>query len=316
MAEQTRATREAIRRQAAEWIVLGTDARAQRRAELEAWLAQAPEHRLAYARELTSWERLDALAGTPPLAAPVRRPGWMRWATAACMGCLLLGVLWWSGTSAPAYATAVGERRLVRLEDGSSVELNTDSKILVLFSDRQRKVRLVRGEAWFDIAPGRQPFVVTTDAAQFASAGSAMNVRIHADGTAVTVAAGQVRIQSPGAGARVPSRLDQGQEGWFTEAVATSYPVNDVQVRQRLAWQQDAIALDGRSLEQAAREFNRYNRSKLVVDDPSIAALQLAGYFRVNDHDGFVRAVCEAFPVKALRTDDGTVHLVRRPVGG
>ena len=65
------------------------------------------------------------------------------------------------GVGAPHYVTVIGERSTFTLSDGSVVTLNTNSELVVDFSEGRRDIRLSRGEANFDVAknPDR-PFVV------------------------------------------------------------------------------------------------------------------------------------------------------------
>jgi len=140
-----------------------------------------------------------------------------------------------------------------------------------------------------------------------------MNVRRHDGGTTVTVTEGRVAVD-PDRGREAPAAaLREREEGWFASAgVRHQRQVSDEDLRRLLAWQQGAIVLDGRSLEQIAAEFNRYNQRKVVVADPATARLRLAGYFRSEDLDGFVAAVTETFPVDARQQPDGTIRLGRR----
>src|SRR3546814_10959773 len=81
-----------------------------------------------------------------------------------------------------AFNTAVGERRDVALADGSVLRLNTASRVEVVLSKRARVVRLLRGEALFDVAhdPAR-PFYVEFAHSRLRAVGSALNVHLRAD---------------------------------------------------------------------------------------------------------------------------------------
>jgi len=307
-----------MRREAAAWVVRLSDpsASADDRARFEAWRAGSPERELAYERELAGWEALDGLRDAGGLqAAPRRRFGFApRWATAAAAALLMVGVAWWSAHPEPAYATAIGERRLVVLEDGSRVEMNTDSRIVVRYSGERREVRLLRGEALFMVTADPRPFVVDADIARVVANDSRMNVRRHDAAATVTVTGGNVAVSRSDADSTPPPAvLQQRQEGWFAaDGVARKRPVTDEDLRRLLAWQHGAIVLDGRSLVEIAEEFNRYNQRKLIVVDPAIAELRLAGYFRSEDLDGFVAAVTDTFPVNARPAQNGSIQLGRR----
>src|SRR5690606_36135810 len=167
-------------RQASEWLVLmeAGEPSAEDRARFEAWLSE-PGHRSAYAELKGTWGRLHALAGRTTLrealaaadmpAASVRRAGRRRLrlaaataaAAALAIGLILGAVLLPPGGDETQYATRVGERSMVALSCGSTLELNTDTAVEVDYSGALRRVTLLRGEAYFRVAPDpARPFVV------------------------------------------------------------------------------------------------------------------------------------------------------------
>ncbi|MBF3159044.1 iron dicitrate transport regulator FecR, partial [Pseudomonas aeruginosa] len=104
---------------------------------------------------------------------------------------LLLGgapLVWWGcraqvwrdGFGAD-YLTAVGERRDLVLEDGSQVEMNTDSALDVRYDAGQRLLRLYRGEIYLRTAADRRepprPFLVRTEQGLMRALGTAFSVR-------------------------------------------------------------------------------------------------------------------------------------------
>src|SRR5690606_5015875 len=128
------------------------------------------------------------------LASASRSPVRWRPAAAAAMLAATLGAgVWISRTpadpgpppvreAAPAakrYATKVGERLNVRLEDGSIVALNTATVLEVAYSPGRRDVRLVRGQALFEVARNHdRPFIVTAGDRRVTALGTAFDVRV------------------------------------------------------------------------------------------------------------------------------------------
>lgn len=338
MAHQDRSRREAIRAEAARWLVRLSDtpgATERERAAFEAWRDQGPEYEAAYERERAAWDAMDRLrafnpgagAPDPDLLAPGRlvdltpgrqRPaasGPARWTAAAALVLLVSGLAfaWMSLSADPAFATAVGEHRVVVLADGTRVELNTDTRIVVRYRRGVRQVRLVHGEAFFELHKDRRPFLVVTPDARLRAAGSDFEVRLRPVGTEVVVTQGAVGVRPvelPAADAQ-PISLAVGQEGLYGGAGGSAHPVSGEEVDRLLAWRQGAIDLHGQTLGEAVEEFNRYNSRRLVVADESISSLKLGGYFRAEDVDGFVRALRATFPVQAASTQDGTIYLSR-----
>jgi transmembrane sensor len=322
--------REAVRQAAALWVVRLDDPSCSDadRAAFEAWRGESFEHEAAYEREAVAWARLervralrpglqrpdaDLLASTPrPRLSALSRSPWARGlAASAAMALLVAGSLSF-GTST-AYATAIGERRVVVLGDNSRIELNTNSKVVVRFKRGVREVKLVRGEALFDAAPDARPFVVKAADAMIAADGSTqVAVRLRSDGAAVTVKKGAVEVDPVRADAKDDMRLIAGVAAIYDSKGARSRAVSGAEIDRSLAWRQGAIALNGQSLAQAAAEFNRYNHRQIRIADPSIADLRLAGYFQTTEPTSFVSAVTSAFPVRASEGADGAIRLSRR----
>jgi hypothetical protein len=79
----------------------------------------------------------------------------------------------------------------------------------------------------------------------------------------------------------------------------------------RTAWTGGLIQLDGKNLTEAVAEFNRYNRKKLTIADPTIADLQVSGTFRAGEPESFVATLARSAGVRTLapgsRTRDSQV---------
>lgn len=329
MERDTGSRREAVRQAAALWVVRLDDPSCSDadRAAFEAWRDESFEHEAAFEREAAGWARLDRVRALRPglqrpdadLLAPTSKPRlpalarspWARGMAAAAMALIVAGSLSF-GTST-AYATAIGERRVIVLGDNSRIELNTDSKVVVRFRRGVREFKLVKGEALFDAAPGARPLVVKAADAVIAADGSAqVVVRLGSDGAAVTVKKGAVDVDPVRAESKDDMRLKAGVVAVYDSRGSRSRAVSDAEIDRSLAWRQGAIALNGQSLAQAVAEFNRYNHRQIRIADPSIADLRLAGYFQTTEPTSFVSAVTSAFPVRASEGADGAIRLSRR----
>jgi transmembrane sensor len=320
--DTTAGQRRDVREAAASWAVRLSDpaCTADDRAAFEAWRDASPAHDAAFEREAAVWDRFDrlralrpaALEPDPDLLAPPAAQPVMRWAAAVAGAAVLSGIGFWTVNAAPAYATAVGERRLVVLEDGTRVELNTDSRIVVHYRRGEREVKLVKGEALFEVArdPTR-PFVVAARDRRVEAQGSAFNVRIQPKAVQVIVAKGAVEVAEdhPFAEPTNEARLNAGVVALYGESGGVAQPIAPARIDQALAWRHGQIALNGQTLEGAVAEFNRYSAGRqLVVADPNIAGYRLGGYFGVDDMDGFVRALQTTFPIKATAANN-TIYL-------
>jgi len=187
--------------------------------------------------------------------------------------------LWMHAAGSGVYETAVGEQRICKLEDGSFVYLNTDSRIRVSFSDTQRTVRLERGEALFSVGRGAaRPFVVSTPDASIRVLGTQFNVRRRAGGTDVAVLEGSVQITSRSADATAAMPpLRSGEEARVDESrVSRKASASPQSV---LAWRSRRLAFTEAPLEDVAAEFNRYNEKKIRIEGGIGASRRLTGIF-------------------------------------
>jgi transmembrane sensor len=195
------------------------------------------------------------------------------------------------GAEGRRYATELGEISRVPLRDGSIMDINTSSVLNVAMHARGRNVVLHRGEAWFEVAkdPGR-PFLVRAGDARFRAVGTAFSVRRMSEGAELLVTEGRVEAWLSGAaGRRV--MIDAGCKILLDGRQPLRAAAAPQQIERSLAWRNGQISLDGETLAEAADEFNRYNRRKLVIEDPVLARRQFVGLFRTDDPQSFAVAV-------------------------
>ena len=161
------------------------------------------------------------------------------------------------------YSTGLAEQRILRLPDGSKVELNSRSRIRVRYSDDERAVELLEGQALFDVAKDpRRPFLVRSDSAQMRALGTKFDVYRRLQGTTVTVVEGRVAI---GAAAQNEIVLSAG-EAVVVTAHAELRPVR-TDVAAATAWTQGQLIFKSEPLSRVVEEFNRQNRQQIVLAD-------------------------------------------------
>lgn len=281
-------------------------------AEVEAWLDESPANAAAFARVEAAWDRAERLKALPRIAdAPEPVFGiTRRMAASLAVGVLGVGAVGgWALTRRRVEITARGERRTVSLPDGSRVELNTDSRIAVAYSDNRRDIVLTRGEALFDVAkdPSR-PFVVKAGEAQVRAVGTAFNIRMREKVVELTVTEGVVAVNEPTAA--TPKQVRQGKGAVIATGAVAELNLDPEILRRRLLWRDGVVEFEGDTLEQAAAEFNRYNDRRLVVADPQVAAIRVGGRFGAQEVDRFLAALEAGFPVRVVPGEDGVTYLV------
>ena len=205
---------------------------------------------------------------------------------------------------APSLATGIGEIRQTPLDDGSSVVLDTATRVTPRFSAAARDIRLDRGRALFRVAhdPAR-PFVVEAAGIRIRAVGTAFSVA-QDDDVEVLVTEGVVEVT----GALRPARLRAGERGRFRvgDAAATDLLSADAMARA-LDWRDGRLELQGQTLASAVAAINRYNRRPIVVADAALARQPLHGAFRNDDPEGFARTVALALGTRSRVENDRIV---------
>lgn len=329
----------AIAAEAAVWVTRlhGSDRSLQMERDFRVWQAQSAAHREAFEKCTDAWLDVEKIKLSTAYETVVRRNPWQpgggyrgkqRWAAMAASVAVLavglfIGQKWWNDG---AFSTDVGEQRVVMLEDGSRMILNTDTRLRVSFSARQRTVSVNSGEVLFEVAKdATRPFVVRVSGSEVVAVGTAFSVRYGVTGAnaprevAVTLIEGQVSVRAvPGAGDGGPApaspilmkpgerlRLDLAPS---TKSVAVP-KVDRPNVEQVTAWKRSEAVFDATALADAVAEMNRYSRTPIVlVDELASSNLRVSGLYRTGDNLGFANAVASLHGL-TLKNDGGRLEL-------
>lgn len=275
------------------------------------------ENAEAYRRVEQVWASTASLSSDPVLAdevdAVLSRTGKRKGAPRRVI--LGLGVLvtmtlvaaggwvWLDGRGV--YATAIGEQRSVQLADGSSVRLDTDTRIRVRFAGSRRLIELERGQALFDVQhDAGRPFVVEAGQTQVTALGTLFDVRRRGDSTEVTLVSGAVDVVRAGEGQR--ARLDPGQR-----LVAGKGPlrVSGVDVAAATSWAEGRMVFRNTALVDAVAEVNRYLTDPVILDAPGLERESVNGTFKTGDREAFVLAASETLGLHVSEGRDGAVRL-------
>ncbi|MCG8505923.1 MAG: FecR family protein [Sphingomonadales bacterium] len=315
-----------VREQAAEWLVAFDDGEiglSEKRTFLD-WLKQSPDHIKEFMQlsalhvELTQNERLQSSIDELVAAAkseviefepasetaparddkesePQAHIVTRRWMGVAAT--LLIGILTavWVGRGAQTghiYRTELGEQRSIALEDGSMITLNTLSEVRVTLTERSRQVKLIAGEALFDVArdPAR-PFYVDAGPMRLTVVGTRFNVYRQSEQTVLTVVEGRVAVATtsvPPAGNADPSAESRllANAGDQVAVAVDGSGVTRAEIpaaEASTAWTERKLVFEDRPLADVAEEFNRYNRLPIKVDDPELGSRRITGVFNAHD---------------------------------
>ncbi|WP_206243518.1 FecR family protein [Novosphingobium terrae] len=298
--------------------------------ELQIWLAQDRRHRGALIRALAAWSMLDRAHVVQPsdwsqlpsrlphdsnisdMAIEPPRLRFRKFDRRIVLGALggglaasAAGLLFPSFVARHLETTGLGEVRRLPLQDGSLATINTDSTIRVALAKDMRKIDLVHGEAWFDVAkdPAR-PFVVNAGPIQVRAVGTAFSVRKSDEMALVSVTEGVV---SAWAGEQSDGHVlikagEQARLG--ASGLIGAVDTAPERIERTLAWRDGEISLRGETLVEAIDEFNRYNGLKIVVNDPLVGREKLVGLFQTNDPEHFAETVAATYNLEILRSGD------------
>lgn len=325
--------RSPIEEEAARWIVRHDEAplTAEERAAFEAWKQASPLHAETFNRLSGHWKDLDLLAalGDSPEAKPLhKRPA--LWAgigmAAAAAFAVLIGVGQFSQPStAPVqlaaqpgldvYKTRVGDQQKITLEDGSIVTLNTASRIETRMNGQERTVRLLEGEAYFEVAhdPSR-PFRVYAGDGVTVAVGTAFSVRLKKDAVEVVVSEGKVsyaRVTDVPAPEPV-AYVAAGQTASFSDSIAIA-PVDVAVIDRKLSWTEGRLVFAGDPLSSVVADIARYTDIHFDFASSDLADMRVGGVFQVGEVDDMLDAIETNFGLRVERVGDHAVRISGDP---
>ncbi|MFT4954861.1 MAG: transmembrane sensor [Brevundimonas sp.] len=313
--------RRRIRDEAAEWFAR-LNARTVSVSDLEAFRAwrAVPEHRTAYEAVETAWRTAGALRDDPEIQAalaiavvrPARRqrvrPVWAFAGAAAAAAAVIAGV--WLGARPDEFSTGIGERRVVRLADGSQLHLDTASAVTVRLGRERRDLELVRGQALFQVAPdpGR-PFTVRAGEVRVTATGTLFDVRRAGEQVRVTLVEGGVTVQSS-AGRPRTWRLEPSQQIIAGSAAGAGADPVHVDTRAATAWTEGRIEFDAVPLSAALAEVNRYETRPVRLAGGVDPRLPVSGVFDAGHGLAFAEAAAR---IHGLRVGAGPAVILLEP---
>lgn len=267
---------------------------------LRDWLAEDPRHAEAWAKVQRAWGRLGELAPQPapsPAARPrraclPRRIGWsLAAAAAACFLLLMLPMLLLRLEAD--YRTDIAESRDLLLEDGSHIVLGADSAIALDYGEGRRGVRLLAGQAFFEVTPdSTRPFTVQAGEVRVAVVGTAFDVRLAEATVTVAVQSGEVVVRHQGAGRE--ARLlpeDQLIVGRADGSLAWEKVPSDAIA----AWQDGHLFVNGATVAETVEALARYHPAWIVIADEELAQRRVVGLYDLREPDRALRALAEPY---------------------
>ena len=330
----------AMRAEAAAWNARlhSPNRSAETEESLRRWLDASPLHASAFEEITSVWDEAGGISvsavmqfrqSAKPASASGRGPTFKIGSDAAKAGVGLaalatLVVAWTVFFLAPGeYSTDIGEQRSVTLKDGTRLTLNTDSRVAVGDWHETREVRLVRGEAYFEVAKdASRPFVVVAGERKVVALGTSFFVRLGSttdvEKLVVTLVEGKVAV----AGRDVSpygvlddknrARILEPGDRLINQKNQTD-KLDKPKLDRLAAWRRGEVILEETSLRDAVAEMNRYSVVKLAIENDALATLPVSGIFRVGDADAFASAVASLYGLEVVKRS-GEVVLAGRAI--
>ncbi len=308
--------------------------------ELTQWLEADAAHASAFENALMTWNEADEAlrpaetapvevattepVTTSPVDAPIaaevvslsafraqksvrktsfwRSPTALTGLAAALTAAILLPMFALKSAPVQTYETRKGQRQTIALADGSSLQLNTDTRVTVQLSSHARKLVLERGEVALKVThDASRPLTLTAGEAQITDLGTEFNVRRDDDGgVAVAVREGEVQFADAGAPATTLQRGDVARHAAGSAGAVVSHGDPD----EAFAWQKAHAIYRDQPLAVVAKDLNRYFDKPIVVDDQA-GKLRVSAILTLDSEPLVVRRLQDFLPVQAKATDSG-----------
>lgn len=192
------------------------------------------------------------------------------------------------------FATAPGEQQTVALEDGSTIVINTASRLDVSVDDRARRVGLARGQAYFDVSPDpARPFTVEAGDVHIKVLGTKFDVYRRPADTVVSVVEGLVSVATSGDEAQIGpgEAVSVNRDGDISEP----RPVAEEQIAR---WRFGIVDFVNTPMKSVLAEINRYGGPRALVIDPEVESMNVTAVFHIKDMDQIFDILSESYDLK------------------
>ena len=275
-------------------------------ADFDAWLTRDERHAKAYERVRCLMGDAGALlaADRAFLLKATRKRGNAKGKAAAAA---IAGVSLLSGfylTDMPMrlrsdHMSGTAERQVVTTPDGSTITLNANSAIALRFSAKERRLLLLRGEIFVEVAPdAARPFSVEAAGGTTTALGTAFDIDMRNEATSVTVLEHSVSVVTG----------QQGQNGRLNENQRVDYSsdgllgsIETVDPSSIAAWRNGRFVFEDRPLSEVLETFERYLPGRIVVTRESLRRKRLSGNFDLSDPGAALADLAAALEIGVVR---------------
>ena len=325
--------------QASVWIArMDRSLTASEQVEFKLWLANNSQHQKLIIEMASMWDKMDSLerlADLFPLADKAEvKTNTLRWPLALAASLLLAVVttfftdislhsVWQTEPQFARYETAVGESSTIYLPDSSKVLLNTNSVLLVQYTDDYRLLDLQRGELHVEVAHDKaRPLSVVANKKVIQAVGTAFSVQVNPSEIELIVTEGKVIIGKLSKAQRmnetvlaIPSNALAVSKGEIARLATSHTGIDSVSVidkkliKQNLSWRQGNLVFNGETLAEAMKEVSRYTAVTFEIADEDLKKIRIAGRFKTGDVKGLIAVLNHNFNIETDRINKELVIL-------
>lgn len=229
------------------------------------------------------------------------------------------------------YITGIGEQKTIVLNDGSSVQLNTNTRLKIDYNEQRRGIHLLQGEAHFQVAHNSErPFEVYSGAGIVRAVGTAFSVYLNHLQVEVLVNEGVVEVDKipalvveskddvsatskPNQALAVQvkrPRISAGSQATFERHQPLALIIEEsIELNKKLAWRKGTLVFTQEPLQALVDEVGRYTSVRIIIADSELRSLRVGGVFEVGNAEAVLDALALGFGVQVERVDEQLVYL-------
>lgn len=199
--------------------------------------------------------------------------------------------------------SGVGEIRHIALAGGTTLTLDTDTRVDVALSSNDRRLHLVQGKLFLDVTRQQElPLIVRAGDLILETSEGAFGLQSLMKTPIVALVTRGRLLASQSQGMFGQKRtitvekdhaLTLSSEAQLLASAVQ--PMDASQQEKFLAWRDGMLSFGGEMLAEAVRAFDRYGPARIVVVDPGLARQRITGLFKADDPKGFATAVAASF---------------------
>lgn len=296
-----------VREQAVDWLVrlTGDPGDEELRLAFERWRADDPLHAEIFERarravgDATLLIRREPEFAQRAVKGSANRRKTLSWLAVLVAGTgaflALDGAMWMRAD----VIAGKGERPFLRLDDGSTLQLNAQSAVAYEFTASERRIVLLRGEAFVQVAADRnRPFVVEAGAGTATALGTAFDVNLTGEGASVTVLEHAVSVAT--GTATSPRRVEVNEQVSYNHQGGLG-DIKPIDPLLAAAWRDGRLIFEERTIASVVEEIGRYVPGTILIADAAVGARRVSGSFDLSNPVRALQGLAEAFDVKITR---------------